>query len=364
MSSSFGKLLTVTTWGESHGESIGVIIDGCPSGISISEEEIQEDLNRRKPGQSKITTQRKEADKCEIQSGIFEGKTLGTPIALLIKNQDSRPEAYEEMKDKYRPSHADFCYSQKYQIRDWRGGGRASARTTVAQVAAGAIAKKILSHFEPNLEILAWVNTVGKIQAQIDSEKITREIIETEIVRCPDTLSAKKMIDAIEEARKNGDSLGGTIRCIVKNPPIGLGEPLFEKLEALLGKAMLSIPATKGFEIGSGFSGTEMFGSEHNDLFYLDDTQSVRTKSNHSGGIQGGISNGETIDFKIAFKPTATIAKEQETVDEQNQSTTIIGKGRHDPCVLPRAVPIVEAMTALVLCDCLLMDKGRKRKES
>ena len=361
MSNSFGNIFKISTWGESHGESIGVLIDGCPAGIPIKAEEIQQELNKRKPGQSKITTQRKESDKCEIQSGIFENKTLGTPIAILIKNQDARPEAYDKMKDLYRPSHADYSYQAKYQIRDWRGGGRASARETTARVAGGAIAKKVLSTLYPKLKILAWVDSIHQIQANIKTKDITSKLIEANAVRCPDSKTAKKMEELIQETRKEGNSVGGTIKALIRNCPLGLGEPVFDKLEASLAKAMLSIPATKGFEIGSGFEGTKMKGSQHNDLFYSENN-SIKTKTNYSGGIQGGISNGEEIYFKIAFKPTATISKEQETINIEKKSIKFRGEGRHDPCVLPRAVPIVEAMTALVLCDHTLLQKVQKTK--
>lgn len=347
MSSIFGHTFKVSTFGESHGKSMGCIIDGCPSNIPISLETIQSDLQRRRPGQSKITTPRNEADTVHLQSGVFENKTLGTPICLLIENQDTRSQDYAPSM--YRPSHAEFTYDQKYQHRDWRGGGRASARETVARVAAGSLAKQVLQH-HTQIECIAWVEQIGPIQAEIDENSVTQEAIEGNIVRCPDPKKAQEMQEYIETVRKEKDSVGGIIRCICKNVPIGLGEPVFDKLEADLAKAMMSIPATKGFSIGSGFSCVHMKGSEHNDIF-TQTNGNIHTKTNHSGGIQGGISNGMPITFSVAFKPVATIAQAQDTVDTQGNPTTIEGKGRHDPCVLPRAVPIVEAMAYLVLVD-------------
>ena len=357
MGNTFGQLFRVTTFGESHGGGIGVVIDGCPPKIDISEGDIQRELDRRRPGQSKITTQRKEDDRCEILSGTFEGKTLGTPIAILVRNQDARPEAYAEMKKTFRPSHADFTYQAKYGIRNWQGGGRASARETIGRVAAAAIARKVLEKFYPKIDIVAYVRQVHEIVAKIDKSKVKTKDVEANIVRCPDNATAKRMISLIEQTREAGDSLGGVIECVVRNAPPGLGEPVFDKLEADLAKAMLSLPATKGFEIGSGFSATRMKGSQHNDAFEMRDNR-VRTSTNYSGGIQGGISNGEEIYFRVAFKPTATIAREQKTVTASRQQTKLAARGRHDPCVLPRAVPMVEAMAALVLCDHALRQRA------
>ena len=356
MGSTFGQLFRITTWGESHGGGVGVIIDGCPPNLAISPQEIQVELDRRKPGQSRITTQRQEEDQVEILSGVFEGKTLGTPISLLVRNKDARSTDYEEMRMKYRPSHADYTYDAKYGIRNWMGGGRASARETIGRVAAGAIAQKLLQ-LANEVEIVAYVNQVQDINANIDSSTITRKQVDRNIVRCPDPSVAEEMIDRIDKARKDGDSLGGVVEVVARNVPIGLGEPVFDKLEADLAKAMLSLPASKGFEIGSGFGGLSMSGSEHNDPFVNKDGR-IRTTTNRSGGVQGGISNGEDIILRVAFKPTATILKEQQTVDIEGNETTLKGRGRHDPCVLPRAVPIVEAMVALVLADHHLRQKS------
>jgi len=359
MSSIFGELFRISTFGESHGGGVGVIIDGCPPQIEISAEEIQEDLNRRKPGQSRITTPRKESDMCEIISGVFQGKTLGTPIAILVRNKDARSQDYDEMALKYRPSHADATYDAKYGIRNWQGGGRSSARETIGRVAAGAIAKKIL-HQVAGVEIIAYVKSIKDIEANnINQDTVTLEQVESNIVRCPDAQTAEKMIQLIDDIRKEKDSLGGTLECVVRNVPKGLGEPVFDKLEADLAKAVMSLPATKGFEIGSGFAGTTLTGSQHNDEFYIDENGDTRTSTNRSGGIQGGISNGENIVLRVAFKPTATIGKEQKTVDKEGKETTLAAKGRHDPCVLPRAVPMVEAMVALVLCDHLLRNHAQ-----
>jgi chorismate synthase len=357
MGSTFGQLFRVTTFGESHGGGIGVVIDGCPPKIDISEADIQRELDRRRPGQSKIATQRQEEDRCEILSGVFEGKTLGTPIAILVRNQDARPEAYAEMKETFRPSHADFTYEAKYGIRNWQGGGRASARETIGRVSAGAVARKVLEKLYPKIDIVAYVTKIHEIAAKIDRSKIKIEEVEANIVRCPDETVAKSMIALIEKVRAEGDSVGGVIECVVRNAPAGLGEPVFDKLEADLAKAMLSLPATKGFEIGSGFSATQMRGSEHNDSFEMRDDR-VRTSTNKSGGVQGGISNGEEIYFRVAFKPTATIAREQSTVTASHEQTKLTARGRHDPCVLPRAVPMVEAMAALVLCDHALRQRA------
>jgi chorismate synthase len=353
MGNTFGHLFRITTFGESHGGGVGVVIDGCPPRLEISAEEIQFELNRRRPGQSKITTPRNEADACEILSGVFEGKTLGTPIALMVRNKDQRSQDYNEMVQTYRPSHADATYDAKYGIRNWQGGGRSSARETIGRVAAGAIAKKIL-HQVAGVAIVAYVKRIKDLEGVIDPETVTLEQVESNIVRCPDSECAERMVDLIEQMRKQGDSIGGVVECVARQVPRGLGEPVFDKLEADLAKAVMSLPATKGFEIGSGFAGTLLTGSEHNDEFYMDDRDEIRTVTNRSGGIQGGISNGENIIIRVAFKPTATIRKEQRTVTSQGEEVTLSAKGRHDPCVLPRAVPMVEAMVALVLCDHLL----------
>jgi chorismate synthase len=350
MSNTFGQLFRVTTFGESHGGGIGVVIDGCPPRIEISEADIQRDLDRRRPGQNKLTTQRKEEDRCEILSGVFEGRTLGTPIAILVRNKDARPEDYSEIARKFRPSHADYTYEAKYGIRNWQGGGRASARETVGRVAAGAIAKKTLSALCANFELVAYVTQIHEVTAEIDRSTVKINDVEKNVVRCPDAAAAKKMISLVEQIRDAGDSVGGVIECVARGIPPGLGEPVFDKLEADLAKAMLSIPAAKGFEIGSGFAATQMRGSQHNDAFEIRAGR-IHTVTNNSGGVQGGISNGEDIYFRVAFKPPATIALKQKTVTTSRQETALIARGRHDPCVLPRAVPIVEAMAALVLCD-------------
>ncbi|MDJ0570784.1 MAG: chorismate synthase [Pleurocapsa sp. MO_192.B19] len=356
MGNTFGHLFRITTFGESHGGGVGVVIDGCPPQLEISAAEIQVELDRRRPGQSKITTPRKESDTCEIISGVFQGKTLGTAIAILVRNKDARSQDYDEMAFKYRPSHADATYDAKYGIRNWQGGGRSSARETIGRVAAGAIAKKILKQVA-GIEIVAYVKRIKNKEAVVDNKIVTLEQVESNIVRCPNDECAVKMIDEIDRARRDKDSLGGVVECVARNVPPGLGEPVFDKLEADLAKSVMSLPATKGFEIGSGFAGTTMTGSEHNDEFYIDEnsqTRVVRTVTNRSGGIQGGISNGENIVMRAAFKPTATIGKQQRTVTKTGEETTLAAKGRHDPCVLPRAVPMVEAMVALVLCDHLL----------
>ena len=357
MSSSFGQLFRITTWGESHGGGVGVVIDGCPPRLELSENDIQLELDRRRPGQSSITTTRDEADRCQILSGLFEGRTLGTPLSIMVRNKDARPEAYAEMKETYRPSHADFTYEAKYGIRNWQGGGRSSARETIGRVAAGAVARKVLATLFPRFELMAFVAEVYDVAAAIDSKALSAERIEANVVRCPDPAAAEKMIAAIEKARADGDSLGGTIACVARGLAAGLGEPVFDKLEADLAKAMLSLPASKGFEIGSGFGSTKMRGSEHNDAFEMREGE-VRTTTNRSGGVQGGISNGEDIFFRVAFKPTSTIAREQKTVTAAGEETTLAARGRHDPCVLPRAVPIVEAMAALVLCDHALRQRA------
>jgi len=356
MSNTFGEIFKITTWGESHGPAIGVVIDGCPSNIPISERMIQKDLDRRKPGQSKITTSRNEDDKVKILSGVFEGKTTGTPISLIIENKDNRSKDYGELATKYRPSHADYVYDAKYGIRDYRGGGRASARETATRVAAGSIAKIILKNHK--VEVLAYTSQIHKLKAKVPS-KVSPTLIEKNIVRCPDQTMAKKMISLIEKTKKQGDSLGGVVECIIKGLPIGIGSPVFDKLEAKLAHAMLSIPAVKGFEVGVGFNSVEMKGSEHNDAI-LKKGRTVITKTNNAGGIVGGISNGMDIILRIAFKPTATIFKKQKTIDNKGKATTLKMSGRHDPCVVPRAIPIVEAMVDLVLADELLKQKTVK----
>lgn len=354
MPSTFGKLFTVSTWGESHGPAVGAVVDGCPPRLPLDVAEIQAELDRRRPGQSDIVTPRKEEDRVEIMSGVFEGRTTGTPIAMMVRNADQRPGAYDEMRDKFRPSHADFTYQTKFGIRDHRGGGRSSARETIGRVAAGAIAKKILAAGAggPTVEIRAFLTQVHDITAPADAlvRFPTLAEVEATAVRCPHLPTAEKMIERIKAVRSEGDSVGGVIECRVRGLPAGLGEPVFDRLEADLGKAMLSLPATKGFEIGSGFAGAAQRGSEHNDTFVPRDG-GVHTLTNRSGGVQGGISNGEELVFRVAFKPTATILRPQATVDVQGAATELIGRGRHDPCVVPRAVPIVEAMTALVLVD-------------
>ncbi|MFZ5805768.1 MAG: chorismate synthase [Verrucomicrobiota bacterium] len=361
MSSIFGKLFQISTWGESHGKGIGVVIDGCPPQISLSESDIQRELDRRRPGQSKITTQRREGDMCEILSGVFEGKTTGTPISIWVKNQDAHSADYSPMAELFRPSHADYTYAAKYGIRDWRGGGRASARETIGRVAAGAVAKKVLQKFYPKMECLGYVAQVKDIRALVDPNKVSSKEIESNIVRWPNRSEAKWVIQLIETAREMGDSVGGIIECVVRHAPAGLGSPVFDKLEADLAKAMLSIPATKGFEIGSGFDGVTLYGSEHNDAFEMRGKKVVTT-TNLSGGVQGGISNGQNIVFRVAFKPTATIALPQKTISASSKNAILKAKGRHDPCVLPRAVPIVEAMTHLVLADHALRHRAQCSK--
>jgi chorismate synthase len=353
----FGTMFRVTTFGESHGPGVGVVVDGCPPRLPITTEEIQLELDRRRPGQSAITTQRRELDQVEILSGVHDGLTLGTPIAMLVRNSDNRGGDYQEMRTKFRPSHADFTYQTKYGIRAWQGGGRSSARETVGRVAAGVLARKALVA-AGTIDIVAWVQRVQDLEVEIDPGAVSRQAVESNIVRCPDPATATRMIALIDEARKAGDSLGGVVEAVARGVPVGLGEPVFDKLDADLAKAMLSLPAAKGFEIGSGFAGTRLRGSQHNDPFY-DGGGRVRTRGNRSGGVQGGISNGEDIVVRVAFKPTATILREQDTVDEEGHDTTIKARGRHDPCVLPRAVPIVEAMLALVLADHLLRQRGQ-----
>ena len=353
MSNSIGTLFKLTTFGESHGPAIGCILDGCPAGLSIDEPFIQSELDRRKPGQSKITTQRKEDDTFKILSGVFEGKSTGTPIAIVIENQDQRSKDYSHIAETYRPSHADYTYDVKYGIRDYRGGGRSSARETAARVAAGAIAKLLLKQF--NVSINAFVSQVGDIRAPHYTQ-LDLSMTESNIVRCPDPDTAEKMVALIDQVRLDRDTIGGLVTCVISNTPVGLGEPVFDKLHAELGKAMLGINAVKGFEYGSGFAGVTLRGSQHNDEFYKDGDR-VRTRTNYSGGIQGGISNGEDIYFNVAFKPVATIMQDQATVNKTGEEAVVSGKGRHDPCVLPRAVPIVESMAALVIADFILRMK-------
>ncbi|MGH7996303.1 MAG: chorismate synthase [Opitutaceae bacterium] len=357
MPNRFGKLFAISTWGESHGPAVGVVIDGCPPRLPLSPEEIQTELDRRRPGQSDLVTPRHEDDRVEILSGIFEGRTTGAPISLLVRNHDARPGAYDEMKEKFRPSHADYTYQIKYGIRDHRGGGRSSARETIGRVAAGAVAKKLLTH-GGGVEIRAFVAAVQDIRMPDAEPYPSLAEVEASPVRCPHPATAERMAQRIKAVRVEGDSVGGVIRCRVRGVPAGLGEPVFDRLEADLAKAMLSLPATKGFEIGSGFAGTLLTGSQHNDAFRSQDGK-VHTSTNRSGGVQGGISNGEEICFNVAFKPTATILRAQETVDVQGRETELKARGRHDPCVLPRAVPIVEAMAALVLVDHWLRDAAQ-----
>ncbi len=350
MSSSTGRLFRVTTFGESHGGGIGAVVDGCPPRLPLTEAMVQHDLDRRRPGQSRLTTLRDEADRVEILSGVFEGHTLGSPIAMLVGNTDARPSAYEDFKDVYRPSHADYTTEAKYGIRNWQGGGRASARETIGRVAAGAIARQLL-RTAADIEVLAWVRQVGTIAADVDLAAVTLADVEADATRCPSPEHAEAMTEAIEAARRDGNSLGGIVECVARRVPPGLGEPVFDKLEAELAKAALSLPAAKGFEIGSGFAGVTMTGREHNDPFIPGPDGQPRTASNRSGGVQGGISNGEDIVIRVAFKPTATIASAQDTVDRDNNPVTLAARGRHDPCVLPRAVPMVEAQVLLVLAD-------------
>ncbi len=357
MSSIFGNLFKLATFGESHGSSVGVVVDGCPSGLEISEAEIQIDLNRRRPGQSKLTTPRQEADTVRILSGVFEGRTTGTPIAMLVENTDQRSHDYDDMETLYRPSHADYTYDLKYGFRDPRGGGRASARETIGRVAAGAIARKILNQV-CGTEVLGYVSQVGMEDGSIDPLSVTLEQVEASLARCPDPESSARMVAAIEAARKDQDSLGGVVQLIVKKPPLGVGEPVFHRVEAELARAFLSLPATKGFEIGSGFAGTRLRGSQHNDVF-VNKSGHIGTETNRSGGVQGGITNGEPILCRVAFKPTATISQPQRTVDKAGHEAILKSKGRHDPCVLPRAVILVEAMASLVVVDLILEQRAR-----
>lgn len=357
MDNTYGHTFRITTFGESHGKGIGVIIDGCPAGIELDMEFIQSELTRRKPGQSKITTQRKEADEFQIISGDFEGKTTGTPLTIVIWNKDQKSNDYSHIADKYRPSHADYTYSKKYGVRDYRGGGRSSARETAARVAAGAVAKLYLKNL--GIDFKAYVSQVGALKLDKTYDQVDLDNIENNIVRCPDDSVAEKMIELIDQTRKNRDTIGGIVTGIITGLPVGLGEPAFDKLHAELGKAMLSINAVKGFEYGSGFEGVKMNGSAHNDEFYTENDK-VKTKTNYSGGIQGGISNGETVYFNVAFKPVATIMEDQPSINEAGENVTVSGKGRHDPCVVPRAVPIVEAMSALVIMDFYLRNRARQ----
>ena len=356
MSSTYGTLFKIATFGESHGPALGVTIDGCPAGLAFDTDFIQHELDRRKPGQSRITTQRREADEFEVLSGVFEGITQGTPIALVIRNTDQRSKDYGHIAEQFRPSHADYTYMAKYGTRDYRGGGRSSARETAARVAAGAVAKMVLKTL--GVSVQAYVSAVGKMRLETPYQELDLALAEENAVRCPDPLLAEQMFTYIDETRKKGDSIGGVVSCVVTGVPAGWGEPVFDKLHAELGKAMLSINAVKGFEYGSGFAGAEQSGSEHTDAIYTDAEGRVRTRTNQSGGIQGGISNGEAIYFRVAFKPVATIMQDQESVDVHGQSVTVSGKGRHDPCVVPRAVPIVEAMAALVLVDMWLRSRN------
>ncbi len=354
MSNTYGKIFRITTFGESHGTAVGVVLDGCPAGIEIDESYIQEQLDRRRPGQSKITTQRQESDEVKILSGVFEGRSTGVPICLVVYNADARSKDYSHIAEKFRPSHADYTYHQKYGLRDYRGGGRSSARETLARVAAGAIARQILKGL--GIEIYSYVSQVGPVKLNKNYQELDLAAIEDNIVRCPDAEMAERMIAYIDDTRKNRDTVGGVVSCVIKGAPAGLGEPVFDKLHAELGKAMLSINAVKGFEYGSGFDGVEKYGSEHNDEFYVENGE-VRTRTNHSGGIQGGISNGEDIYFRVAFKPVATLMMDQDSIDTRGNPVTVSGKGRHDPCVVSRAVPIVDAMSALVIVDFYLRNK-------
>ena len=356
MSSTFGSIFKISTWGESHGVGVGVVIDGCPARVRLSEEDIQAQLNRRRPGQSDIVTPRNEEDRVEILSGVVDGQSTGTPIALSVRNKDHRSAAYDEMQHTYRPSHADYCYDAKYGIRAWAGGGRASARETIGRVAAGAVAKAVVQALYPELEVRAWVQQVHGIVCPVEPQNVQAATVEGNIVRTADAETAERMAAAIREARTRGDSLGGIVACTVRNCPVGLGDPVFDKLEATLAHAMMSIPACKGFEVGSGFSAPEYTGMQHNDPYYMEGER-VRTRTNNSGGIQGGISNGEDINMRLAFKPTATLMVEQDTVTDAHQEAKLKGKGRHDPCVLPRAVPVVEAMAWIVLADHILKQR-------
>ncbi len=346
---SFGSVFRVTSFGESHGAAVGCVIDGCPSGLEFSLEEVQADLDRRRPGQSRITTQRRESDVVELLSGVFEGRTTGAPIAMLVRNEDARSRDYDDLAALYRPSHADYTYAARYGVRDHRGGGRASYREAVGRVAAGAVARQLLQDLA-GIQVVAYVLQVAEVRGEVDPEQVTRAAVDANIVRCPDPVAAEKMIAAVDQARRDGDSLGGIVGVVARNVPAGLGEPVFDKLTADFGRALMSLPASRGFEIGEGFNCVGFRGSSHNDAFTMRDGQ-VRTTTNHSGGIQGGISNGETIRMRVAFKPTATIMRDQQTVTTTGEEVTFRARGRHDPCVLPRAVAAVEAMVLLVLAD-------------
>ena len=358
MSSIFGHVFRISTFGESHGGGIGVVIDGCPPGVALAVEEIQGELDRRRPGQSKVTTPRKEADRCEILSGVFEGQTTGAALAILVRNEDARSSAYEEMAVKYRPSHADYTYDAKFGFRSWPGGGRASARETIGRVAAAAVARQVLRSLIPGYEAVAYVKSIKDLKAKVDPATVKFSDVESNIVRTGDAAMVEPMIALIEATRAAGNSVGGVVECVLRGCPAGLGEPVFDKLDADLAKAMLSLPATKGFEVGSGFAGTLLTGLEHNDPFRMENGK-VTTTSNRSGGIQGGISNAEDIVFRVAFKPTATVMHAQPTVDQAGHDTELQGRGRHDACVLPRAVPMVEAMATLVICDHLLRQRAQ-----
>tara|TARA_Y100001970_G_scaffold184592_1_gene224512 strand:- start:6835 stop:7923 length:1089 start_codon:yes stop_codon:yes gene_type:complete len=353
----FGKQFRITTFGESHGGGVGVVVDGCPPRLELTDDDIQIELDRRRPGQSRLVTQRQEADRVEIFSGVFEGQTIGSPIGMLVRNEDARSGAYNDMRSTYRPSHADWTTEAKYGIRNWQGGGRASARETIGRVAGGAIARKLISQ-ATGIEVLGWVSSIHGIDADVNSETVTREEVEADPTRCPEPAAAKLMTTAIEEARKDGNSLGGVVTCLARNMTPGFGEPVFDKLDAEMAKGLMSLPAAKGFEIGSGFAGTLMTGRDHNDPFVPGPNGKPSTSTNNSGGVQGGISNGEDLIMRVAFKPTATIASPQETVTQSNEATILAAKGRHDPCVLPRAVPMVEAMVCLVLADQFLRQQA------
>ncbi len=357
MGSSFGERFRVTTFGESHGTAVGVVIDGCPPRLPLGEADVQLQLDRRRPGQSRITSQRHEADRVEILSGVYAGVTLGTPIAMTVRNQDARGRDYGELHDKFRPSHADYTYQAKYGIRAVEGGGRASARETVGRVAAGAVARILLS--AAGVEVIGWVDRVSDVAARVDPDTVTTDQVESNIVRCPDPDAYRAMVERIEAARRDGDSVGGVVGVVARGVPAGWGEPVFDKLDADLAKAMLSIPAAKGFEVGAGFAAVTMTGAEHNDPFYADPDGRIRTRTNHAGGILGGISSGEPVLCRVAFKPTATIMRDQETVDSTGRPAVLHARGRHDPCVAPRAVPVVEAMMSLVLADHLLRHRAQ-----
>ncbi len=356
--STMGTVFRVTTFGESHGPALGVVVDGCPAGIALDLDAIAHELARRRPGQSKLVSPRKESDEFEVVSGLFSGKTLGSPLTLVIRNHDADPRAYSSFAHQYRPSHGDLAIHTKYGFRTWQGGGRASARETVARVAAGAVARQVLAQLFP-VDVVAWVDRVGDIAASVDVGGVSRDSVDANAVRCPDAQAAQQMEDLIQEVRRDGDTVGGVVRCVMRNVPAGVGEPVFSRLDALLAGAMLSIPAAKGFESGSGYAGAAMRGSAHNDCWRPSESGGAITTSNHSGGIQAGISNGMDILFSVAFKPVATLFREQETVDHFGAASTLKAKGRHDPCVVPRAVPIVEAMALLVLCDSVLQQRAR-----